>query len=957
MVLLPGSPRPVASEDDGIYRSIFQQPQLEVPPTAPSYAWFEFLLHPDALQRHLETLRQQQSQGEHGATSAMELIREFLDQAQLVADEGNGRNHRFRALLAVAARVALQMEISLDDIERSLPTHFQRLLLDGIVDLADAEAESADATSDSNNKSNNSGLLPPLWAHLLHQRWTLRTLVRESNNGYLTSTTKHDAEEQMSGFQLALHELAPRHLQIAQSVQHTLAETSGSLPLALQFDAFYDLACYFFSFTAYEKAYECFSRAAELIETPSDAIKVDQSVRSRLEGYLAACEAVMEARSRAEPSPADGQQSSLSLRQQIDDSLTRHDWESVVELLQIELLTTDELARCPPGHRESVELHALRLVRSRNVGRSSHRVAERPDAPGTEDNASTRALRVFYKRVAISNAITRVVRPTSNDMDNAEQEATNTIVRLLQEDALVPEAADVVEDLVRFTLHLAVAVAGDRDLVRSSQDVSAAMRRLASRLTSVFPFIPSLEGVSDSLQQLQVAPSSSTDGASSTWAAWHEQQKFLRAQSSRQREHFRVASDLQGAFEFPSPKDQEAALALLRHTGDALPLPPADDRVTARNLVLWLALNGAWDVLTQWRQRVDADASLAPLLDMTLATGALRQYVSSTLSATLDRPSNSSTSAGVDGGDVSTAETFTITRCNQLVHDVLSARRALLGETSTEDDEAQELMLDMPLWALDTLVCVVAGLLHRATMRNTSDHRINFDLTPYGDVALLVAFAPEPSKVKTDVSTTALLKTWLLDLVVLHARAVRCLVRRCPRDPRWHSARADLTLHPVVRLKQPSQSDPRAALRSYLVAASLATNHFADGTSVIDIIDQGSLVRLSQCLVKVGAHVPAAVIYQCFAPEEVKYGLRILQLSPESHDPAFFQYFWEMPFLELLVHLHSHPKHSNERHVTLLTHLIQSPELNNSNPVAVQKDVEQRILRCYFRDLCRIYLG
>jgi len=44
-------------------------------------------------------------------------------------------------------------------------------------------------------------------------------------------------------------------------------------------------------------------------------------------------------------------------------------------------------------------------------------------------------------------------------------------------------------------------------------------------------------------------------------------------------------------------------------------------------------------------------------------------------------------------------------------------------------------------------------------------------------------------------------------------------------------------------------------------------------------------------------------------------------------------------------------------HVTLLTHLIQSPELNSSNPAPVVKDAEQRILRCYFRDLCRLYLS
>lgn len=109
------------------------------------------------------------------------------------------------------------------------------------------------------------------------------------------------------------------------------------------------------------------------------------------------------------------------------------------------------------------------------------------------------------------------------------------------------------------------------------------------------------------------------------------------------------------------------------------------------------------------------------------------------------------------------------------------------------------------------------------------------------------------------------------------------------------------------------------------MAASLATNFFSDVVSVVDIIDQSSLVRLvsgfstnikmrdcccfvvltfllcqsqSQCLVKVGAHVAAAVLYQCFMPEEFKYGLRILRLAPESHDEAFFQHFWEVSFVE-----------------------------------------------------------
>jgi hypothetical protein len=60
------------------------------------------------------------------------------------------------------------------------------------------------------------------------------------------------------------------------------------------------------------------------------------------------------------------------------------------------------------------------------------------------------------------------------------------------------------------------------------------------------------------------------------------------------------------------------------------------------------------------------------------------------------------------------------------------------------------------------------------------------------------------------------------------------------------------------------------------------------------------------------------VLYQCFAPDEAKYGLRVLQIAPESHDAAFFQYFWALPFLELLVHLHSNPKHFNHKCVVAM---------------------------------------
>lgn len=60
----------------------------------------------------LATLRKQNAAGAHSATSAIELVREFLDQAQLVADEGNIRNNRYKALLLVAAQVSFSLSFS-----------------------------------------------------------------------------------------------------------------------------------------------------------------------------------------------------------------------------------------------------------------------------------------------------------------------------------------------------------------------------------------------------------------------------------------------------------------------------------------------------------------------------------------------------------------------------------------------------------------------------------------------------------------------------------------------------------------------------------------------------------------------------------------------------------------------------------------------------------------------------
>ncbi|KAG2761888.1 hypothetical protein PC129_g5155 [Phytophthora cactorum] len=985
MPLMPGSPRPGTpapqDEDDGVYRSLFQQPVVDIPPVAPSYAWFEFLLHPEALQKHLTTLRQQKKRDVHSATSAIELVREFLDQAQLVADEGNVRNKRYSALLLVAAQVALQMQLSLSAIEEALPLHFQRLLLDGIVDFAEQPVSSrSEFTKDVT--------IQPYEAHVLHNRWTLRILVNQSQNGYLTSSTRGEGEEISSTYQMALGDLMANHLQIAQNIQTILMnDEKQKLSVQTQLETYYDLGMYFFSFNGFEKAYSCFSRASELVEDAENgdvdmeeggAAKLSADIRANLEGYLAACEAVLEVQSVSE-SPTVLKTPKL----QIAMAWEGRDWDKVIELLENNIVAS-ERTRLPQGYRAALEQQALRLLRS-----SSNNA--------TEDDPHIAALtiRFFYKRLVMENAVMKLL------FEGNQEEATSVVtcvcvcIRLLQDEIFHSIARGTSNDgeakkrfavLARFVL----ALSGFAFSNGPDTNARSRIKQFVIQVLRHFPCITDLAGVSELLRRCGDL-NGTEDIVSVHFAESLDSlvmvEEHLRSAVAKQRGHFRLMADVGSIFAFSSAKEKESFVAALqKELDDVSNSGQAGDNISAlsQNLVTFCAANNCWEILSQCKAVAPASSQLHCELEFVVACGALTQYLSSLAASPLSA-SAPNAKPDSDASTASSAENaeFSIMASNKLMGDILlkwrelvNAVRASLADGASNEKQIEErskqVLLGLSLWIVETLVCVSAGLLHRAYMRNACDYRVSFDLTPYGDLAFLEAFSPDTSSMPseagaassagaensdTQFATVPFVRNFQADLVGLHSRALESLVCRCGREPRWHCARADLLLNPLSKQRLASTSDPLAALKGYLVAASLATNFFSDMVSVVDIIDQSSLVRLSQCLVKVGAHVAAAVLYQCFMPEEFKYGLRILRLSPESHDEAFFQYFWELPFLELLVDLHSSPKYLNDRHVTLLTNLIQSPELNSSNPSPVVKDAEQRIIRCYFRDLCRNYLG
>jgi hypothetical protein len=191
-----------------------------------------------------------------------------------------------------------------------------------------------------------------------------------------------------------------------------------------------------------------------------------------------------------------------------------------------------------------------------------------------------------------------------------------------------------------------------------------------------------------------------------------------------------------------------------------------------------------------------------------------------------------------------------------------------IGTIQNNQEEEQEdsrssfmcILMDVPLWILENLVALTAGLLYRGYfLRFTNhEHPITFDLTPYGDLAMIQALAPEEEEEEDKeqqhkeyqrITTSSLFKkkkSFFLPLLVrFHLDLIQILTIRCPREPRWQCARGDLLMNPLYSASTMSP-DPKEALKGYLVAASLATNFFSENTttSIIEIFDQSSLVRM-----------------------------------------------------------------------------------------------------------------
>jgi len=150
------------------------------------------------------------------------------------------------------------------------------------------------------------------------------------------------------------------------------------------------------------------------------------------------------------------------------------------------------------------------------------------------------------------------------------------------------------------------------------------------------------------------------------------------------------------------------------------------------------------------------------------------------------------------------------------------------------------------------------------------------------------------------------------------------------------------------------RSNHQSAISHYLSA--LATYYGVFAKAVRGNNDQArrgpwhlisSLVvrRLITCFSSLKCSTTAAVLCQYLTPVDFTLAFKLLQEEPIAANSTHLQYVWEMPLLELLIHIYTTAK--DDEKTDLLMRIVERPELNQANFSSIQKQVVNR-LRCGF---------
>ncbi|RHY96801.1 hypothetical protein DYB26_010850, partial [Aphanomyces astaci] len=315
----PNSPaRPVPAADR-TYRSLFQQPAIEVQPAYAENDWYDFLFLPAKLLAHTKALKANPTL----TPTAHDVLTELLRKAKPagVDEPTKARDHTLQCL---AALVVLQLEFTLEDIEAVVPTNLQKALVDGLVKYASDPRKGGLNLHDVAQIAIDDAML-------LRNRWQLRVAIKKMHTSGLTVANKlplsdnakppPDEVEQLA----SISGLVPLD-QLLDDIQASLALEStaaASLRRALQMD----LGVFYFHRRQFDEAVACFE--------PLAAGSVDKT----LLGYMRACESVV-GTPKPPPSTADAAVITWS---------DHHEWTKLVPALE-----QDNLRRLTPPQGDNV---------------------------------------------------------------------------------------------------------------------------------------------------------------------------------------------------------------------------------------------------------------------------------------------------------------------------------------------------------------------------------------------------------------------------------------------------------------------------------------------------------------------------------------------------------------------------------------------------------------------------
>jgi len=151
------------------------------------------------------------------------------------------------------------------------------------------------------------------------------------------------------------------------------------------------------------------------------------------------------------------------------------------------------------------------------------------------------------------------------------------------------------------------------------------------------------------------------------------------------------------------------------------------------------------------------------------------------------------------------------------------------------------------------------------------------------------------------------------------------------------------------------QARHRDAIEFYLLSISTESSWFIGNK--LGTYTQGggasTLGRLVASLIAFKAVSPAIALLQ-FLPNGYSVAARLIQEDPYAPDPSYFQYIWDVSFLELLVFVYSRAK--DEKKTNYLTQLLGVPDLNEYNPIETRHAFIHNIKLNLFRALCIDFL-